>query len=152
MAATAILPLAATEGAIQQLVPTDTAIIIEARLTTLTATCPCCGVAARRRQSQYQRRLADLPWQGVPVVVRLVVRRFWCDNPACPRAIFAERIPALAAPYARKTRRLLAVLTPLGFALGGEGGRRVLALLGMPASGDTLLRLVRRAVVAPCDG
>ncbi len=149
MVTATILPLAATEGAIQQLVPTADAIIIEAHLTAPTAPCPCCGVAASRRQSQYQRTLADLPWQGVPVVVRLVVRRFWCDNPACPRAIFAERIPALAAPYARKTRRLLAVLTQLGFALGGEGGRRLLAHLGMAASGDTLLRLVRRTVVAP---
>jgi transposase len=147
MAAAAILPLAPTEGAIQQLVPTAEAIIIEARLTAPTAICPCCGVAASRRQSQYQRTLADLPWQGVPVVVRLVARRFWCANPACPRAIFAERVPALAAPHARKTQRLLAVLTQLGFALGGEGGQRVLALLGMPASADTLLRLVRRAAV-----
>ncbi len=149
MAAAAILPLAATEGAIEQLVPTADAVIIEARLTTPTAICPCCGAAARRRQSQYQRTLADLPWQGLPVVVRLVVRRFWCDNPACSRVIFAERIPALAAPYARTTQRLLTVLAQLGFALGGEGGRRVLALLGMPASGDTLLRLIRRASVIP---
>jgi len=144
-----ILPLAATEGAIQQLVPTDTAIIVEARLTTPTVPCPCCGVAASRRQSQYQRTLDDLPWQGVPVRVRLVVRRFWCDNPACPRVIFAERVPTLATPYARKTQRLLVVLTQLGFALGGEGGRRLLTILGMPASGATLLRLVRRAVVVP---
>jgi len=149
MSATAILPLAATEGAIQQLVSTDTAIIVEARLTTPTAVCPCCGVAASRRQSQYLRTLADLPWQGVPVVVRLVVRRFWCDNPACPRTIFAEQVPALAAPYARKTKRLLTVLMQLGFALGGEGGRRLLAHLGMSASADTLLRLVRRAAVVP---
>jgi len=149
MAAATILPLAATEGAVQQLVPTADAIIIEARLTTPTASCPCCGVAASRRQSHYQRTLADLPWQGVPVRVRLVVRRFWCDNPACPRTIFAEQVPTLAAPYARKTQRLLTVLTQLGFALGGEGGRRLLAHLGMPASADTLLRLVRRAAVVP---
>ena len=149
MTAATLLPLATTEGAIQQLVPTAEAVIIDARLTTPTVPCPCCGVAASRRQSQYQRTLADLPWQGVPVRVRLVVRRFWCDNPACPRVIFAERVPTLATPYARKTQRLLAVLTQLGFALGGEGGRRLLTILGMPASGDTLLRLVRRAVVVP---
>jgi len=149
MAAATILPLAATEGAVQQLVPTADAIIVEARLITPTATCPCCGVAASRRQSPYQRTLADLPWQGIPVFVRLVVRRFWCDNPACPRAIFAERVPTLAPPYARKTTRLLAVLTQVGFALGGEGGRRLLDALGMAASGDTLLRLVRCATVTP---
>ncbi len=149
MVTATILPLAATEGAVQQLGPTDEAIIIEARLTAPTASCPCCGVAAGRRQSNYLRTLADLPWQGIPVRVRLVVRRFWCDNPACPRTIFAEQVPALAARYARKTQRLLAVLTQLGFALGGEGGCRLLALLGMAASGTTLLRLVRRAAVAP---
>ncbi len=149
MVTATILPLAATEGAIQQLATTDDAIIIEARLTTPTAVCSCCAAAASRRQSQYLRTLADLPWQGVPVVVRLVVRRFWCDNPVCPRVIFAERVPTLATPYARKTQRLLMVLTQLGFALGGEGGRRLLTILGMPASGDTLLRLVRRAAVVP---
>ena len=60
MAAATILPLAATEGAIQQFVPTADTIIVEARLTTPTANCPCCGVASSRRQSQYQRTLADL--------------------------------------------------------------------------------------------
>lgn len=149
MAPAAILPLATTEGAVHELIPTADAITIEVRLTAPMANCPCCGVAASRRQSQYQRMLADLPWQGVPVVVRLVVRRFWCDNPACPRVIFAERVPTLATPYARKTQRLLTVLTQLGFALGGEGGHRLLAVLGMPTSGDTLLRLLRAAPVAP---
>ena len=149
MVTATILPLAATEGVIQQLATTDDAIIIEARLTVASATCPGCGVAATRRQSRYWRTLADLPWQGVPVAVRLQVRRFWCDNPACPRTIFAEHVPALAAPYARKTQRLLTVLTQLGFALGGAGGRRLLAHLGMSASADTLLRLVRRAAVVP---
>ncbi len=84
MTAATLLPLATTEGAIQQLVPTAEAIIIDARLTTPTVPCPCCGVAASRRQSQYQRTLDDLPWQGVPVRVRLVVRRFWCDNHRVP--------------------------------------------------------------------
>jgi transposase len=147
MVTAAILPLSTTTGAVQQLGATADAIIVEARLTTLTANCPCCGVAASRRQSAYSRTLADLPWQGIPVVVRLVVRRFWCDNPTCPRAIFAERVPDLAIPYARKTRHLLAVLTQLGFALGGEGDRRWLTILGMPASGATLLRLVRSTMV-----
>lgn len=66
MAAAANLPLATIEGAVHQLIPTDEAITREARLTTPTVACPCCGVAASRRQSRYLRRLADLPWLGVP--------------------------------------------------------------------------------------
>ena len=81
-------------------------------------------------------------------MVRLHARRFRCDNPACSRVIFTARVPALAAPYARRTARLTAVLTQIGFALGGEGGARLLAALGMAASPDTLLGLVRQAPLA----
>jgi len=84
----------------------------------------------------------------VPVVVRLHARRFWCDNPDCPRVIFTERVPVLTTPYGRRTTRLTTVLAQIGFALGGEGGARLLAVLGMVASPDTLLGLVRRAPVA----
>lgn len=99
-------------------------------------------------QSHYWRHLADLPWPGVPVVVRLHTRRFWCDNPDCPRVLFTERVSALTTPYGRRTARLTTVLAQIGFALGGEGGARLLAVLGMAASPDTLLGLVRRAPLA----
>jgi hypothetical protein len=64
--------------------------------------------------------LADLPWQGIPVAVRLRVRRFFCDQKACNRAIFAEPLPGLAARYARRTERLDSWFTHISFALGGE--------------------------------
>ncbi len=48
---------------------------------------------------RYTRTLADLPWQGVLVTVHLRVRRFFCDEENCYRAIFAERLPGVAAHY-----------------------------------------------------
>ena len=63
--------------------------------------------------------MADLPWGGHAVVLRLRVRRLFCDNARCERRIFAERLPGLAAPRARKTARLAGRLTALGLALGG---------------------------------
>jgi transposase len=77
------------------------------------------------------------------------VRRLRCANPACPRAIFAERLPEVAAPKARRTVRLSEAQTSVGLALGGEPGSRLAARLAMPVSGDTLLRLVRAAGAAP---
>jgi hypothetical protein len=47
--------------------------------------------------------LADLPWAGHPVTLQVWVRRFRCGNRQCPRRIFAERLPELAAPHARRT-------------------------------------------------
>jgi transposase len=72
------------------------------------------------------------------------VRRFFCENSSCKRAIFAERVPEVAA-YARKTDRLQGALSLIGFALGGRAGSRVAKELGLLASRDTLLRKVRSA-------
>ncbi len=150
MVATTLLPAPATGLTLEQFRADAQRIVVELAATAPEAACPLCGQAATRVQRHYWRCLADLPWQGVPVVVRLHARRFWCDNPDCSRAIFTERVPALAAPHARRTARLAAVLTQIGFALGGEGGARLLAVLGMVASPDTLLGLVRHAPVAVC--
>jgi transposase len=88
--------------------------------------CPVCGQSTARLHSRYLRTLADLPWGGRSVRLALRVRRFRCSHPECPRRIFAERIPDLVAPYARKTTRLHEILRLVGFALGGEGGTRLL--------------------------
>lgn len=111
------------------------------------APCPLCGQHAERVHSHYRRTLADLPWNGVAVRLHLTVRRFVCEAEDCPRRIFAERFPTLAAPYARRTNRLADILELVGFALGGEAGARVLAALTMGASPDTLLRVIRRAAL-----
>lgn len=109
------------------------------------APCPLCGEPAGRVHSRYVRTLADLPWNGVAVRLHLTVRRFLCVADDCRRRIFAERFPALTAPYARRTTRLTEVVELIGFALGGEAGARVLTALTMDASPDTLLRVIRQA-------
>jgi transposase len=148
MVAATILPTPAAGLALDQLQADEQRIVVALATTALEAACPLCDRAATRVQSHYWRRLADLPWQGVPVVVRLHARRFWCDNPDCPRVIFTERVPALTTAHSRRTTRLTTVLAQIGFALGGEGGARLLAVLGMAGSPDTLLGLVRQAPLA----
>jgi transposase len=105
------------------------AIIAIVRTRTLGARCPQCGRCSQRVQSRYVRRPADLPWHGVAMRLELHVRRLFCDTPDCPQAIFAERLPGVLAPYARRTDRLAAWFTAVGLALGGEAGARLLARL-----------------------
>jgi transposase len=121
----------------------DANIILVAKTSASTARCPVCGKQSARVHSRYTRTLADLPWQGVPVTVRLHVRRFFCDEAACERAIFAERVPGVAARYGRRTECLDDWLTHVSFALGGEAGARLLKDLGVLVSGDTLLHHIR---------
>jgi transposase len=90
--------------------------------------------------SRYIRLVQYLPWQGIPVRVRLHTRRFFCDHPDCTRQIFTEQLLGVIASYARRTDRLSDWVTHIAFALSGEAGARLLRKLGIFLSGDSLLR------------
>lgn len=123
----------------------DSTITITLLSTLSTVVCSSCGRTAEHVHSRYQRTLSDLPTGGQPVRLAVEVRRFFCQNAACPRKTFAEALPTLARPHAQRTVRLQAALQSLGLTLGGKAGARLGNQLGMPASADSLLRLIRRA-------
>ena len=62
----------------------------------------------------------------------------------CPRRIFAERLPGLAAAHARNTSRLAQTHGAIGCAVGGEAGSRLTIRLGISTSPDSLLRRVKQ--------
>jgi len=107
--------------------------------------CPCCKRPSRRVHGRYTRTLADLPWSGTPVRLRVRVGKFFCDEPSCERKIFAERLQEVARPFARGTDRRREALEWIAFALGGEAGARLARELGLLVSPDTLLNRIRGA-------
>jgi transposase len=78
------------------------------------------------------------------VCLQLRVRKWFCHNRACPRRIFTERLPTIAAPWARRTLRLAQRLVALGVALGGKAGVHLGHQWALMVSRNTLLRLLRR--------
>jgi transposase len=119
-------------------------ITITLQSTAPSAACPRCGEASARVHSYYTRSPHDLPVSAYRVQAVLHVRRFRCPNPACATVTFAERLPNFLLPYAQRTVRLREALRQLGLALGGAAGARTSQRLHLPASRDTLLRLVRQ--------
>jgi transposase len=113
------------------------------------ATCPCCNVVSHSIHSNYERKLADLPWSTWHVRIRLGVRKFRCLNPACQRKIFCERLSSVVAPWGRRTLRLTKQQSQLGLALGGAAGERLSHHLFSPLSRNTLLRQVRAVPLSP---
>src|SRR2546430_8650699 len=118
-------------------------IILRVQSTQISAPCPLCATPARRIHSDYGRTLADLPWAQYRVYLQLRVRKWFCRNRACPRPIFTERLPTVAAPWARRTLRLAQRLLALGVALGGKAGVRLGHAWDVRVSRNTLLRLLR---------
>lgn len=130
---------------LQRIIAVGGSLTFVIQSTAAMAACPLCGQASSRPHSRYVRKLTDLPWHDQPVRIHLEVRRFFCSFTDCPRRIFAERLPVVAAVHARTTVRLLKAHCAIGFALGGEAGARLAGRLHMPTSPDTLLRRVRNA-------
>ncbi len=136
---------------IDQVYAEPAGVTLVAATTAKTARCPLCHQHGRRVHSPYRRRVTDLPCAGRAVALLIHARRFFCPSPDCPRRTFRERLPALVAPGARRSHGLRAALEHIAFALGGEAGMRLAAILGMPTSADTLLRLVCAAPSATID-
>jgi len=130
----------------EELAVDDEAQEIVSELPSMAASCPCpsCQLPAARIHSHYQRTIADLPWAELVVRLRLPVRKCFCDNAACPRKVFTERLPSLVAPSARRTLRLAQQHQQLGRAVGGNPSTHLRGKLDRAARRTTLLRLVRR--------
>ncbi|MGY2090468.1 ISL3 family transposase [Nocardia gipuzkoensis] len=121
----------------------DGLVVIEAVVTSPTARCPRCESVSTRVHSRYRRKLADAAVAGRGLVLRLAVRRFFCTNMICPAKTFAEQVVGLTVKWARRTSRLTSMLVAIGLAMAGRAGARLACRLGLSASRDTLLRLVR---------
>jgi len=119
-------------------------ITLRVRSTQISAPCPLCATPARRIHSDYGRTLADLSWAQYRVYLQLRVRKWFCRNRSCPRRIFTERLPTVAAPWARRTLRLAQRLLALGVALGGQAGVHLGRAWDLRVSRNTLLRLLRQ--------
>ena len=138
------------------LVMTD-ALVAEGVLTVLIkcgrlyAACPLCQTSSDRIHSCYTRKLADLPCFEFKVQIKLAVRRFFCTNKNCKRLIFGERLAEIVDVKARRTLRQATKLSQFGLAVGGEAGARLATKVGMSVSGDSVLRLARRSLLAPTE-
>ncbi|MGO9720970.1 MAG: transposase family protein, partial [Methylocella sp.] len=113
------------------------------------ACCPLCGIKSSSRHSSYTRTLRDLSAQGRPVNIQARLTRWRCRNDHCERRIFAERLPTLAIPFARRTTRLAGIVKLFGHSVGGRSSERLMARLGMPVSDITILRSVKASAGAP---
>jgi len=121
----------------------DGSVMMSVVPSAVSAICPVCGTPSGRRHSWYRRTAMDLPWRKFTVRLRVWARRFFCDQPTCPRKIFAERFTGLLPRYGRRTEEATGLLLAFAQRAGGEAGARLARAAGLPTSPDTLRRLLR---------
>jgi len=75
---------------LEQIEITPSTLVLSLAVETPEAACPLCQQMGSRVHSHYTRTLADLPCVAKNLQLLVVVRRFFCDNQACARKIFAR--------------------------------------------------------------
>lgn len=120
---------------------------IAARARELTVACPDCGRGSTRVHSRYCRTLAGAAVGGRPVLIRLSVRRLFCDAPACARRTFAEQVERLSVRYQRRSALLQHLLKMAGVLLADRGGTRLLQILKAPLSRTSVLFQLMRMLL-----
>lgn len=133
---------------LEQIEMTPSMLTLSLTVETSEAACPLCQHLSHRVHSHYRRTLADLPCVAKSLRLLVLVRRFFCENEACRRKIFAERLPELTSVYARRTTRSKEQLAEFGFALGGNAAAALSTQLGLKSSRMTILRILRNEPVS----
>jgi transposase len=114
-------------------------IILAVRSEAGMAECPLCGSRSRRIHSRYDRQVANLPCAGKRIRLRVITRRFVCEEPHCRRRIFAERFGDDVLPTrSRRTARLENIVHHLGLAVGGRLAASFARRLMLPVSNDQI--------------
>ncbi|MCX5192046.1 MULTISPECIES: ISL3 family transposase [unclassified Streptomyces] len=118
------------------------ALVVEAVSTGRPGQCPNCRNQARRVHSSYQRSLDERPLGSRRVVVRLRVRRYFCDRKRCSRKTFVEQVPGLTERHRRSSTGLTAWPRSIAVELGGRPAARLCRRLRLAAGRTRLLRLL----------
>lgn len=99
--------------------------------------CSACGQESNKLHATYKRVLQDTPIHCKQTCLHANVYKYECENPSCGRKVFMEELPFAKASQTR-TDALNSLI------LGNEGASKVLALLGIKVSNDTIQRLYDR--------
>jgi transposase len=121
--------------------------VVEAVSTARPSRCPDCRKKARRTHSSYQRGLNERPLGSHRVIVRLRVRRYFCDRKSCARKTFVEQVPGLSERHRRSSTGLTGWLRSIAIELGGRPAARLCRRLRLAAGRTRLLRLLTAPTV-----
>ncbi|MEU9126322.1 hypothetical protein AB0C96_42095 [Streptomyces sp. NPDC048506] len=122
-------------------------LVVEAASAARPGRFPDCRKQARRVHSTYQRALDERMLGSRRVVIRLRVRRYFCDRKSCSRKTFVEQLPGLSERHRRSSTGLTGWLWSIAIEVGGCPAARLCCRLRLAAGRTRLLRLLTAPTV-----
>jgi len=105
--------------------------------------CPYCGTLSFRIHSTYERCFQDLPIQGHKVYINIANRKYFCDNPNCPKKTFAESFDCLK-PKAKKSNRLIDAIIKLSVEVSSVTASKLLKADVVNVSKSTICDILKK--------
>lgn len=122
----------------------DDAYAFELLSTSKSSICPNCGVESARLHGFQERAARDLPILGKRVTLRIVQKKYFCDNDECDTDIFTEHTDFIK-PGSQFTSRCSEYMLKVATLVSCESAVKILTFQGIRVSGDTLLNMLKEA-------
>ena len=108
------------------------------------AKCPKCAIESKHFHSYQEKKPRDLPILGKTVLLRIMQKKYYCDNEKCRAELFIERT-GFIDHYSQFTERCRDYMLKVAIHVSCEAAVKILAYQGIRVSGDTLLNMLKAA-------
>jgi len=108
--------------------------------------CHKCGEEMTSYHGTYIRTVQDLPILGKKVILKINAYEYYCQNDECPIKSFTEDYEGFIGKSERMTHRCEELIKAVAFETSCEGAAVICGKIGIKVSGDTIIRMVKKAV------
>jgi transposase len=119
---------------------TDEKINIYVKSQSRTGNCSMCKQPSPAYHATYKRIIQIIPMNMKPTYVKVTAYKYDCINAECNQKVFMEELPFVLASQVRTTELTMLILAVSLF-LSNEGASKVLGLIGVRVSNDTIKRI-----------
>lgn len=121
-------------------------ITIFVKATSHEGICPVCGHPTSELHNTYHRKIQTYPIRGKETFLDVIAYKFNCSNSNCERKVIMQTLP-FASPSQRRTDELNCLILAVSMFLSNEGASKVLKLLGVSVSNDSIKRLTDKIII-----
>jgi len=125
---------------------TDEEIHIFVKSQTGKGNCPECGHESNSLHATYPRTIQMVPINMKTTYVHVIVYKYDCCNTECDVKVFMEEL-SFADPSQIRTTELNMLILAVSIFLSNEGASKVLGLIGIKVSNDTIRRMYNSLVI-----
>lgn len=102
--------------------------------------CPVCSHKVEELHNTYHRYIQTIPLRGKSTYIDVVAYKYNCTNEECDRKVVVQDLP-FASISQQRTDELNCLILAVSCFLSNEGASKVLKLLGIKVSNDSIKRL-----------